>query len=67
MTISILNTGQISEHNDENRFTEQKIQLNLSVTVSNLDSNRKHDGEDDISVTTDSGLDEGRSLYLDEL
>eukprot|EP00944_MAST-04C_sp_MAST-4C-sp1_P003875 g3875.t1 len=45
----------------------KKFNLNLSVTVSNLDSNRKHDGEDDISVTTDSGLDEGRSLYLDEL
>ena len=38
--------------------TEQKIQPQLVGYSVQPDSNRKHDGEDDISVTTDSGLDE---------
>ena len=41
--------------------------INLSVTVSNLDINTTHDEKDDNSVTIDSDLDEGRSLYINEL
>ena len=68
------NDDQYFDYLDKFQNTMTKIvsqnknsNLNLSVTVSNLDSNRKDDGDDYISVTTDSGLDEGRSLYLNEL